>query len=64
MAPGPAAIARPDSGTRRLSRLDENLGSAELTLTADDLAELDQASTEVKVVGDRYPESMQRMVNR
>ena len=54
----------PIPGTRRLSRLDENLGSAELTLTADDLAELDQASTEVKVVGDRYPESMQRMVNR
>ena len=54
----------PIPGTRRLSRLDENLASAELTLTADDLAELDQASTEVKVVGDRYPESMQRMVNR
>ena len=54
----------PIPGTRRLSRLDENLGSAELTLTADDLAELDQASTEVKVVGDRYPESLQRMVNR
>ena len=54
----------PIPGTRRLSRLDENLGSAELTLTADDLAELDQASTEVKVVEDRYPESLQRMVNR
>jgi aryl-alcohol dehydrogenase-like predicted oxidoreductase len=54
----------PIPGTRRLSRLDENLASAELTLTADDLAELDQASTEVKVVGDRYPESLQRMVNR
>ena len=54
----------PIPGTRRLSRLDENLGSAELTLTADDLAELDQASTEVKVVGDRYPEALQRMVNR
>jgi aryl-alcohol dehydrogenase-like predicted oxidoreductase len=54
----------PIPGTRRLSRLDENLGSAELTLTVEDLAELDQASTEVKVVGDRYPESLQRMVNR
>jgi aryl-alcohol dehydrogenase-like predicted oxidoreductase len=54
----------PIPGTRRLSRLDENLGSAELELTADDLAELDEASTQVKVVGDRYPEAMQRMVNR
>ena len=54
----------PIPGTRRLSRLDENLGAAELELTADDLAELDEASTQVKVVGDRYPEAMQRMVNR
>ena len=55
---GPAPVARPDSGHPTPSRLDENLGAAELTPTADDLAELDQASTEVKVVGDQYPESM------
>lgn len=54
----------PIPGTRRLERLDENLGAADLELTAEDLAELDSASTEVQVVGDRYPEAMQRMIDR
>ena len=54
----------PIPGTRRLERLDENLGSAELQLTAEDLAELDRASASVQVQGDRYPEAMQRMIDR
>jgi aryl-alcohol dehydrogenase-like predicted oxidoreductase len=54
----------PIPGTRRLARLDENIGAAGLTLAADDLAELDEASTQVKIVGERYPEAMQQMVNR
>jgi aryl-alcohol dehydrogenase-like predicted oxidoreductase len=54
----------PIPGTRRLERLDENLGSADVELTADDLAELDEASAEVRVQGDRYPEAMQRMIDR
>ncbi len=33
-------------------------------LTPQDLAELDEASTQVTIVGDRYPEAMQRMINR
>ena len=54
----------PIPGTRRLTRLEENIGAAELALTAEDLAELEQASTEVKILGERYPEAMQEMVNR
>ena len=54
----------PIPGTRRLTRLEENIGAAELALTAEDLAELEQASTEVKILGERYPEAMQQMVNR
>jgi aryl-alcohol dehydrogenase-like predicted oxidoreductase len=54
----------PIPGTRRLSRLDENLGAADVELSPDDLAELDDASTQVKIVGDRYPEAMQRLINR
>jgi len=54
----------PIPGTRRLERLDENLGSAELELTGEDLAELDTASASVQVQGDRYPEAMQRMIDR
>ncbi|CAN5200905.1 aldo/keto reductase [soil metagenome] len=59
---GPSVVPIP--GTRRLTRLDENLGAAQVTLSAEDLVELDEASTEVKIVGDRYPEAMQKMINR
>jgi aryl-alcohol dehydrogenase-like predicted oxidoreductase len=54
----------PIPGTRRLTRLDENLGAAELELTPDDLTELDEASRSVQVQGDRYPEAMQKMIDR
>ncbi len=54
----------PIPGTRRLERLDENLGSAQLMLTAEDLADLDRASAGVQIQGDRYPEAMQRMIDR
>ncbi|MEJ7741709.1 MAG: aldo/keto reductase [Nocardioidaceae bacterium] len=54
----------PIPGTRRLTRLDENIGAADMALTAEDLAELDEASTQVKIVGERYPEAMQKMINR
>jgi len=54
----------PIPGTRRLTRLEENIGAADVTLTAEDLAELDEASTQVKIVGERYPEAMQQMINR
>ena len=54
----------PIPGTRRLERLDENLGAADLDLTPEDLAELDGASASVHVQGDRYPEALQRMIDR
>src|SRR3954452_11572900 len=62
LAQSPSIVPIP--GTRRLTRLDENLGAADLTLTTEDLAKLDEASTQVKIVGERYPEAMQQMVNR
>src|SRR5215210_1568923 len=54
----------PIPGTRRLERLEENLGSADLDLTSEDLTELDSASASVQVQGDRYPEAMQPMIDR
>ena len=54
----------PIPGTRRIERLEENLAAAELTLTAQDLAELHEASAQIQVVGERYPEAMQRMIDR
>ncbi len=54
----------PIPGTRRLERLEENLAAADLSLTAEDVAQLDHASDRITVVGERYPEAMQRMVDR
>jgi aryl-alcohol dehydrogenase-like predicted oxidoreductase len=54
----------PIPGTRRLARLEENLGAADLELTAEDLVEHDEASRHITVQGDRYPAAMQRMIDR
>jgi len=54
----------PIPGTRRLERLEENLGAADLQLTRDDLAEIDAAAAEITVQGERYPEAMQRLIDR
>ncbi len=54
----------PIPGTRRLERLEENLGAADVTLGSDDLAEIDAAASAIEVQGERYPERMQRMIDR
>ncbi len=54
----------PIPGTRRLPRLEENLGATAVELTPGDLAAITAAADEITVVGERYPEAMQRMVDR
>jgi aryl-alcohol dehydrogenase-like predicted oxidoreductase len=54
----------PIPGTRRLERLDENLGAVQVELTTGDLDAIDSAAAQIRVVGDRYPEAMQRMIDR
>ena len=44
----------PIPGSRKFERLDENIGAVEVKLTADDLKEIDNAMSQIKVVGDRY----------
>ena len=51
----------PIPGTTKLSRLAENIGAAEIQLTADDLREIDNAASKITVHGARYPEELQRM---
>jgi aryl-alcohol dehydrogenase-like predicted oxidoreductase len=53
----------PIPGTTKLTRLEENLGAASLTLTAADLKEIDAAASAIAVLGDRYPEAMEKMTN-
>ena len=47
-------------GTRKLERLDENLGSLSVTLTADDLDEIKTVAPTIKIEGARYPEEILR----
>jgi aryl-alcohol dehydrogenase-like predicted oxidoreductase len=54
----------PIPGTRRLDRLEENLGAADVELTTDDLREIDEAAAGIEVQGARYPDFMQRLIGR
>ena len=44
----------PIPGSRKLERLDENIGAVKVELTAHDLSEIDKAMSKIAVVGDRY----------
>jgi aryl-alcohol dehydrogenase-like predicted oxidoreductase len=54
----------PIPGTTKMHRLEENLGAVDVELTPDDLREIDDLTSQVKVEGERYSESAQRMINR
>jgi len=54
----------PIPGTKRLERLEENLGGASVQLNADDLREIDRAAAQIEVHGERYPEQLQKLVGR
>jgi aryl-alcohol dehydrogenase-like predicted oxidoreductase len=54
----------PIPGTTKLHRLEENLGAGEVALTAEDLSEIDSATSRITVHGTRYSESAQRMIDR
>src|ERR1700678_4171109 len=51
----------PIPGTTKLNRLEENIGAVAVELTSDDLSEIDNASSNIKVQGERYPEALARM---
>jgi len=54
----------PIPGTTKVQRLDENLGAARLTLTADDLAAIDAALRAHAAIGERYSASGQKFIDR
>ena len=54
----------PIPGTRKLHRLDENIGSLAIELTPDDLQEIKSAIAKITVQGDRYPEDLKQMTGR
>jgi aryl-alcohol dehydrogenase-like predicted oxidoreductase len=50
----------PIPGTTKLKRLEENIGAAEVTLTSKELSEIKLALEKIKVMGDRYPEELEK----
>ena len=53
----------PIPGTRKLERLDENLGAADVELSAEDLRDIDEAASRITVRGARYSEENERRTN-
>jgi aryl-alcohol dehydrogenase-like predicted oxidoreductase len=71
-APGQIALAWllaqqpwivPIPGTRKLHRLEENIAAADVDLSADELAEIENAASKIQVRGGRYNEALERMTN-
>jgi aryl-alcohol dehydrogenase-like predicted oxidoreductase len=54
----------PIPGTTKLHRLEENIGAASVELTSDDLGQIDNVASKIPVQGARYPEELQKLVNR
>jgi aryl-alcohol dehydrogenase-like predicted oxidoreductase len=54
----------PIPGTRKLERLDENIGAVAVELTPDDLREIENAASKITVQGARYPEKLEQLTGR
>ena len=54
----------PIPGTTKVHRLQENSAAVDVELTSEDLEEISAAADRVDVQGERYPEHMQRWINR
>ena len=54
----------PIPGTTKLHRLQENIGAAAVTMTANDLQEIDTATSKIAIHGARYPQQMQKTVGK
>ena len=54
----------PIPGTTKLHRVEESIGAAAVELTPDDLRHVDNATSQIPVQGARYPEHLQKMINR
>jgi aryl-alcohol dehydrogenase-like predicted oxidoreductase len=54
----------PIPGTTKLHRLEENIGGVAVELSPDDLREITNAASQIKIAGARYPEHLQKMTGR
>ena len=54
----------PIPGTTKLSHLEENLRTPDITFTADEIRELEDSVSKISIVGDRYPPEEQSRISR
>lgn len=54
----------PIPGTSKLHRLQENMGATDISLNTEELDEINRALTTIKIVGDRYPASIQTILKK
>lgn len=54
----------PIPGTTKLNRLEENIGAINIELTPADLVEITEAASKIQIQGARYPEAMQKKIDR
>jgi aryl-alcohol dehydrogenase-like predicted oxidoreductase len=54
----------PIPGTRKVGRLDENIGAVAVEFSSDDLREIERAASEITVQGARYPEELEQRTGR
>jgi len=54
----------PIPGTRKLERLEENIGAVKVELTPSDLREINEAASKIQIRGNRYPDSAARLVGK
>ncbi len=54
----------PIPGTRKLERLEENIGAASIILSPDDLRKIEHAASLITIQGARYPEHLERLTGR
>jgi aryl-alcohol dehydrogenase-like predicted oxidoreductase len=54
----------PIPGSRKLERLDENIGAVAVEFTSDDLREIESALSKITVQGDRYPKELEKQTGR
>jgi aryl-alcohol dehydrogenase-like predicted oxidoreductase len=54
----------PIPGTRKVERLEENLGAGSVELTETDLREIDDAASKITVQGARLPEAVLKLTDR
>ena len=51
----------PIPGTKRIERIEENIGGADIQFTSEELADIRCHLDNIEIVGERYPEDQEKM---